>query len=151
MGQFGFINTITAKGRPSSPPAPSSPPLLSSAPSHSEHYDADSDCSSDGKEFGWFSMTMVNDNKSQKNKKKSNYNTEANLRGKSNKNYVKPQVTVKASAPQRVLHQPASQQGNVTPGTQWKKIDSVVGTLIKLSLQYLAYRNNFRGGGHNRM
>ena len=151
MGQFGFINTITAKGRPSSPPAPSSPPLLSSAPSHSDHYDADSDCSSDGKEFGWFSMTMVNDNKSQKNKKKSNYNTEANLRGKSNKNYVKPQVTVKASAPQRVLHQPASQQGNVTPGTQWKKIDSVVGTLIKLSLQYSAYRNNFRGGGHNRM
>ena len=90
-------------------------------------------------------MTMVNDNKSQKNKKKPNYNTEANPRGKSNKNYVK------ASAPQRVLQQPASQQGTKTPGTQWKEIDSVVGTLIKLSLQYSAYRNNFRGGGHNRM
>ena len=139
MGQFGFINTFTAKGRPSSPPAPSSPPLPSSAPS--DHYDADSDCSSHGKEFGWFSMTMVND-KSQKN------NNNANPRGKSIKSSVKPQVTVKASAPQRVLHQPASQQGT---GTQWKEIDSVVGTLIKLSLQYSAYRNNFRGGGHNRM
>ena len=146
MGQFGFINTITAKGRPSSPPAPSSPPLLSSAPSHSDHYDADSDCSSDGKEFGWFSMTMVNDNKSQKNKKKSNYNTEANLRGKSNKNYVKPQVTVKASALQRVLHQPASQQETKIPGTQWKEIDSIVNTLNKLSLKNYIHRNNFQGG-----
>ena len=100
-------------------------------------------------------MTMVNDNKSQKNKKKPNYNTEANPRGKSNKNYVK------ASAPQRVLHQPASQQGTETPGTQWKEIDSVVNTLNeidsvvntlnKLSLQYFVHRNNFRGGGLNRI
>ena len=76
LGAFGFINTLAAKGRPSLPPVsptPSTPPVSSSASSHSDHYDADSDRSSDDKEFGWFSMTMVNDNKTQKNKKKSNY------------------------------------------------------------------------------
>ena len=86
-------------------------------------------------------MTMVNDNDSQKNKKKT----------KSNKNYVKPQVTVKASTSQRVLHQQTSQLMMRTPRTQWKEINTVVSTLNKLSLQYLAYRNNFHGGGHNRM
>ena len=81
-------------------------------------------------------MTMVNSNKYQMNKKKPN---------------VKPQVTVKASASQRVLHQPASQQMTGTPRTQWMEIDTVVNTLNKLSLQSFAYRNNFRGGGLNRM
>ena len=99
--------------------------------------------------MGFFSMTMVNDNKSQMNKKKPNQ--KANPRGKWIKSYVKPQVTVKTSAPQRVLHQPASQQGTETPGTQWKEIDSVINTLIKLSLKNFAHRNNFRGGGLNRI
>ena len=150
VGGMGFFNTLKTEGRPSSPSGPSS---------DSHQYDADSDSSSlssskgntDGENFEWFSMTMVNGNKSQMNKKKKVAHHEASQRGKWIKSGVKPQVTVKASALQRVLHQPASQQGTETPGTQWKEIDSVVGTLIKLSLQYSAYRNNFRGGGHNQM
>ena len=148
IGGMGFFNTMkAAKGQPSS----------------SDHYDADSDRSSissknvnkDSENFGWFSMTMVSDDKSQMNKKKPNTTTQSRTtrptRAPWIKSRTKPQVAVMASAPQHALHQPASQQGNVTPGTQWKEIDSVVGTLIKLSLQYSAYRNNFRGGGHNRM
>ena len=142
VGGMGFFNTLKTEGRSSSPPA---------------HYDADSDRSSvssrngntDGENFGWFSMTLVNDNKSQMNKKKPNL--KANPCGKWIKSYVKPQVTVKTPALQRVLHQPASQQGTETPGTQWKEIDSVINTLIKLSLKNFAHRNNFRGGGLNRM
>ena len=130
LGAFGFFNTLATKGRPSSPP------MSSSASSHSDHYDADSDRSSDGKEFGWFSMTMVNGNKYQRNKKKPN---------------VEPQVTVKTSASQPVLHQPASQQMAGTPRTQWKKINTVVSTLNKLSLLNSGHRNSFRGGGVKRM
>ena len=157
---MGFFNTLKTEGRPSSPSGPSS---------DSHQYDADSDSSSlsssngntDGENFGWFSMTMVNGNKSQMNKKKKVAHHEASQRGKRIKSGVKPQVTVKASALQRVLHQPASQQGTETPGTQWKEIDSVVNTLNeidsvvntlnKLSLQYFVHRNNFRGGGLNRI
>ena len=142
IGGMGFFNTLKTEGRSSSPPA---------------HDDADSDRSSvssrngntDGENFGWFSMTLVNDNKSQMNKKKPNL--KANPCGKWIKSYVKPQVTVKTSDPQRVLHQPASQQGTETPGTQWKEIDSVINTLNKLSLQNSVHRNNFQGGGLNRM
>ena len=96
-------------------------------------------------------MTMVNGNKSQMKKKKKVVHHEASQRGKWIKSGVKPQVTVKASAPQRVLHQPASQQGTESPGTQWKEIDSVINTLIKLSLKNFVHRNNFRGGGLNRI
>ena len=68
IGGMGFFNNLKAKSQPSS------------SSSDSDHYDADrSSVSSkkDGENFGWFSMTMVNDNKSQKNKKKPKYNTEA--------------------------------------------------------------------------
>ena len=88
----------------------------------------------------------MNDNNSHMNKREPNH--KAYPRGKS---CMKPQVTVKTSALQRVLHQPASQQGTETPGTQWKEIDSVVNILNTLSLQYFAYRNSFQGGGLNRI
>ena len=140
---MGFFNTLKTEGRPSLPSGPSS---------DSHQYDADSDSSSlsssngntDGENFGWFSMTMVNGNKSQINKRKKIAHHEASQRGKWIKSGLKPPL-------QRVLHQPASQQGTETPGTQWKEIGSVINTLNKLSLKNFAYRNNFRGGGLNRI
>ena len=62
---------------------------------------------------------------------------------------MEPQVTVKASALQRVLHQPSSQQMTGTPRTQWNEIDTVVNILNKLSLLNSGHRTNFRGGGVN--
>ena len=90
-GNFGFIGTLATEERSSS-----------SSSSQADHYDADSDRSSGGEEFGWFSMNMVN-NKSQKIKKKLNFGTvahhEADPRGKWTKSCVEPQpeVTVEVS------------------------------------------------------
>ena len=118
-------------------------------------YDADSDRSSNGEEFGWFSMTMVNGNKSQTNKKKPNYSRiahhEVNPRDKLIKSCVEPQVNVKASALQRVLHQPTSQQMTGTPRTQWKEIDTVADTLRKLSLMNSNHQTQLHGGRVNRI
>ena len=85
VGGMGFFNTLKTEGRSSSPPAPSA---------YSHHYDADTDGSSvssrngntDGENLGWFSMTLVNDNNSQMNKKKPNH--KAYPRGKWIKSYI---------------------------------------------------------------
>ena len=64
IGAFGFINTLTTKGRSSSSSAPSS---------DSNHYDADSDRSSvasntDGEKFGWFHVNTMSSSAKQSNK-----------------------------------------------------------------------------------
>ena len=60
IGAFGFINTLTTKGRSSSSSAPSS---------DSNHYDADSDRSStDGEKFGWFHVNIKSSSAKRSNK-----------------------------------------------------------------------------------
>ena len=133
LGAFGFIGTLTSKGRASPSPAPSL---------DSDHYDADSDRSSssdnNGENFGWFHMSMNTKSPSAKSSNKVSKG-----RGKS----TKPHPEYEFAALQHVLHQPFTQQMMGTPGTQWKEIATVADTLKKLSLLTSTHRTSSQEGG----
>ena len=145
IGQFGFFNTLKTAGWPSSPPASSS---------DSDHYDADRSSvssSKDGNDYGWFCMSIEPpSNKSSSKSKKSKPLPHFEIRrsGKWRVKSAKPiEYKYETSAPQRVLHQPTSQQMMGTPRTQWKENDTVADTLRKLSLLTSIHRTSSQEGG----